>query len=571
MTKKSLFAQTISSFFILAICIFNTSAQPITRLVGASPFQDSLWVFDTTSLAPVKWIAPTPSSGGPIEGITALAKHPATGVIYVVAKQTATSGRTLGTLNLNTGVVTIIGNLGDNFASLTFNGNNTLLGVTGDGGNVPETLYRINTTNAATTLISPLGLGADGEVICYNPTDNMIYHWSGNTTVEFEKFDTSATTFTVIPIIGTPTGEIFGMVHLSGNTFLASNINSAFCNWDASGTVGPDFGNTPDDIRGLAFITCERAITGTPSFCTGDSTMLSMSVGGASYQWYRNGVAIAGATSQTYYASVAGVYNSIIIDPCSNASGDSVSTGVAVQELNVPSVALSGNNSFCAGDSVMLTGTSGGTSQWYLDGSPITGATNNTYYATTGGNYNMLKTNLNGCADSASVGISVMENPLPAVSLSAQSLISCINHTTNLLTGNPGGGTYSGPGVSGNNFDPSVAGAGTHTVVYTYTDSLSCTNADSIAILVDLCTGISQINNGKITFNNPFSNVLHLNTLNSFEGGVVRIFNTMGQEAMSANIDAQNMTLNTSLLSPGIYFIRIISPGGVFIYRGVKQ
>ena len=42
------------------------------------------------------------------------------------------------------------------------------------------------------------------------------------------------------------------------------------------------------------------------------------------------------------------------------------------------------------------------------------------------------------------------------------------------LVATPAGGTFSGPGVSGNRFDPAVAGAGTHTLTYTVADSLGC-------------------------------------------------------------------------------------------------
>src|SRR5690606_22837127 len=36
------------------------------------------------------------------------------------------------------------------------------------------------------------------------------------------------------------------------------------------------------------------------------------------------------------------------------------------------------------------------------------------------------------------------------------------------LTGYPAGGAFSGPGVSGNSFNPSTAGVGTHTITYTH-------------------------------------------------------------------------------------------------------
>lgn len=43
----------------------------------------------------------------------------------------------------------------------------------------------------------------------------------------------------------------------------------------------------------------------------------------------------------------------------------------------------------------------------------------------------------------------------------------CSNATSQTLTGVPSGGTFSGPGITGNVFTPSVAGAGSHTITYT--------------------------------------------------------------------------------------------------------
>jgi hypothetical protein len=45
-----------------------------------------------------------------------------------------------------------------------------------------------------------------------------------------------------------------------------------------------------------------------------------------------------------------------------------------------------------------------------------------------------------------------------------------------LSDGQPLGGTYSGPGVTGNIFDPAAAGVGTHTLTYTYTDGNGISN-----------------------------------------------------------------------------------------------
>ena len=48
-----------------------------------------------------------------------------------------------------------------------------------------------------------------------------------------------------------------------------------------------------------------------------------------------------------------------------------------------------------------------------------------------------------------------------------------------------GGGTFSGPGISGTSFDPSIAGAGTHTIIYTYSDGNACSAASSQSVTVN--------------------------------------------------------------------------------------
>jgi hypothetical protein len=472
----------IFTLFAFLICFgFAADAQTITRLVGASPFQDSLWVFDTTNFNVLRRLAPFPSSGGSLTGTNGIAAHPVTGQIFVVVKQSAVSGRVLGTLDPLTGLVTIVGNLGDNFSSITFNGNNTLLGVTGDGATVPETVYRIDQATAAKTVLRTMGNGADGEVICYNATDNMIYHWSGNGTIIYEKMDTSGVTITGIPIIGSTNGETFGMVFIGNNTFIGSNIGSRFQKWQANGTVGAQYGNTtPDDIRGTALITCSRAIAGTPAFCTGDSTLLtSQATNISSIQWFLNGALIPGATSSTYYASQVGHYNAIISDACGT---DSLGTGIDVSENPLPVVNVSSaQTNLCPNDSIQITGTGGGTLQWYLNGNLIPSANSSSYFATAAGVYNMTKTNSNGCTDSAAVGVTIVSVPNPVVNIGNDTAI-CTGDSITLDAGNNGANFLWSP--SGNSLQmETVSTAGPHAV--TVTDGNGCSASDTLMLTVN--------------------------------------------------------------------------------------
>ena len=80
--------------------------------------------------------------------------------------------------------------------------------------------------------------------------------------------------------------------------------------------------------------------------------------------------------------------------------------------LNIPVVSISpADTMFCEGDSALLTATSGGTAQWYKNGSAIAGATSNTLWVFDEGVYNMVKTNTNQCSDRAATGVVVTIDP----------------------------------------------------------------------------------------------------------------------------------------------------------------
>ncbi|MGZ3963141.1 MAG: beta strand repeat-containing protein, partial [Flavisolibacter sp.] len=80
----------------------------------------------------------------------------------------------------------------------------------------------------------------------------------------------------------------------------------------------------------------------------------------------------------------------------------------------------------------------------------------------------------------------------PAVSFTGTLADQCSSNTTYTLTGgSPGGGTYSGDGVTGTNFNASIAGVGSHTITYSYTDANGCTNTatNSINVTADASPG----------------------------------------------------------------------------------
>ena len=81
-----------------------------------------------------------------------------------------------------------------------------------------------------------------------------------------------------------------------------------------------------------------------------------------------------------------------------------------------------------------------------------------------------------GCASDVATTV-ITINPLPLVSFSGLATNYFYNDPAVSLTGLPTGGTYSGTAISGNSFNPSVAGTGNHTITYSYTDANGCSNS----------------------------------------------------------------------------------------------
>ncbi|HMC99842.1 MAG TPA: PKD-like domain-containing protein, partial [Ferruginibacter sp.] len=354
------------------VVIRSAQSRAETVIAGASPFQDSLWTVRLTNLNDIRTRIHPTLSGFSITGNNGLAQDPFTGQNYILMKVSGLSGRRLGKIDIATGVCTQVGNLGDNFSSITFRYDGQMFGNTGNGASIPETMWYIDKSNAAKAVATPLGAGADGEIICYNPDDSKIYHWSGNGTVVYENIlgDYPFTT-TNIPISGTPNGETFGAWYKGSNVFLTSNIGASYNNFTTTGTVTGPFGSNPDDLRGLVSRTCVTSITPAcpAAICNGNSILLTANGGTGNYQWYNNGAAIGGATSATYSATTAGVYNCIFTDGCNVT--DSVQVGVTVSLTSTDATATPSSQNSCSGSPittiVLTSSTSPITFNWTRD------------------------------------------------------------------------------------------------------------------------------------------------------------------------------------------------------------
>jgi len=152
-------------------------------------------------------------------------------------------------------------------------------------------------------------------------------------------------------------------------------------------------------------------VTGSTTFCAGGSVLLTSNASSGN-QWFLNNSPITNATSSTYTATAAGSYTVKVTDGNSCVSNPSNSVNVTVnQPPATPAISAGGSTTFCSGGSVLLTSSSATGNQWYLNNSPITGATNSTYSATAAGSYTVKVTNGNSCTSAPSNAVSVTVNP----------------------------------------------------------------------------------------------------------------------------------------------------------------
>ncbi|MBS1743551.1 MAG: T9SS type A sorting domain-containing protein [Bacteroidetes bacterium] len=233
---------------------------------------------------------------------------------------------------------------------------------------------------------------------------------------------------------------------------------------------------------------------GPVTFCTGGSVVLNANTGsGLTYQWKQNTSNISGATASSYTATTAGSYT-VVVTNANGCSATSLATVVSVQSNSIASVSIAASpaGAICQNTNVVFTATpvSGGANpiySWSVNGSTISSGTNPVFGSTTLVNGDVVNcsmlSNLGGCvvnnpATSNSVVMTV--NPLPTVSFSGLASTYAVNAASVTLTGSPAGGTFSGPGISGNTFSPAAAGAGgPYNIIYTYTNANGCTNSNT--------------------------------------------------------------------------------------------
>lgn len=305
----------------------------------------------------------------------------------------------------------------------------------------------------------------------------------------------------------------------------------------------------------------------TPDVCEGSTFSLSVSntLLGATYTWTatglpsQTGVDLTSITVVDANSSNIGTYTvSVTVDNC-------VETGTVSATFNarpVPEI-TSNATSFCAGDSLLLNTNpqTGVTYAWYYNTSILSGAVNNSFFATQSGNYQLYVND--GTCDSLSVNYPVILNSLPTVTVNNGS--ACINAPSVQLTAT-GAQTYSwttGTTPStGDIVTVPTSIAGTTGYIVTGTDLNGCvdTTVATVTINSNPVITINGLQNSNITLCNGTDTLLTAAGANTYVWSTTQTINPITYSTTAAStvtvlgVDINgcvDSTTITTTLAPG--------------------
>lgn len=171
-------------------------------------------------------------------------------------------------------------------------------------------------------------------------------------------------------------------------------------------------------------------------------------------------------------------------------TGCTAERSVDINVRPAPEVDFTGGEEFCQGDvEIYETETPEGfLDQWYVENGILQSEENgNAQVEWNGYGQGLIKlkrTDLQtGCYAESELFVQISK--APDVSLKQFDDLCADDFPFDLEGGRPEGGIYSGPGVVGGRFDPSIAGVGVHEITYTYTDEDGCAGIASEEIVIE--------------------------------------------------------------------------------------
>jgi PKD repeat protein len=283
---------------------------------------------------------------------------------------------------------------------------------------------------------------------------------------------------------------------------------------------------------------------GSVSICLGEDATLNAS-GASNYVW-DNGA--GSGASVVVSPSVNTTYIVTGID----ASGCQAQGQVSLVVNSLPIVTTAADFSICYGSTAGLSAIGASSYSWDNNGgtgsSISVSPTSTTTYTVTG-------TDINGCSGTDMITVTV--SPLPTVSITPSTIDTlCVNGADPItLSGTPSGGTFTGPGLSGNVFQPgSLGGPGSYTLNYVYTDLIGCVGTSSLEVVLVSCLSLSEnLIEGLQLWPNPNNGFFNVSGVN--ENTVFSIYDATGRIVLERKAQsAENVQFRLDV-DTGLYFL----------------
>ncbi|MDP4637349.1 MAG: M14 family zinc carboxypeptidase [Crocinitomicaceae bacterium] len=156
--------------------------------------------------------------------------------------------------------------------------------------------------------------------------------------------------------------------------------------------------------------------------------------------------------------------------------------------------------------------------------------------------------------------ITVNQSPNVVISTSDTDGVICLLDGMITLLSDQNGTAFSGSGVIGSSFDPTVAGIGLHMVTASYTDGVGCVASATMSILVEDCASINELAaNGLYVFPNPNQGSF---TLQGLELGMrYAVYDVNGKLILEGISNQTNELIQLPRMTSGIYYIQSMKDG----------
>lgn len=391
-----------------------------------------------------------------------------------------------------------------------------------------------NATSCTNTDITTLG-----QLNCNNfPFDSTSFHISGST------ID-----------IGVYYHELLictGALAFPTHTVSLGNVQSGSytVNVTAYLNMGTTSNSTNTISGNLNVMSCCDAIPSISvanSTCKNDSILFtSTSTGAQSYAWYIDNLFISSDSLFLYQFTDTGDYDVKLV-VTGTACTDSITETVTVDDL--PQIDLGIDTTYCEGDSILISVDSAWANVIWSNGQ-----TGNSTNVSNQGDLIVTVTDINGCQNSDTISIS--ETPAPILQFGDVDTVLCFEELPFIVNAYQAGLTYEWHDGS---TDSVYVLNSTGWAACTVTDSVGCSNYDSIFLILVICDGLKDgIQKEFLIYPNPGSTKITIQGKSPQSSRqIARLRNLNGQVLKEIEFSKNEAILNLRELARGQYILEI--------------